>query len=830
MASNVIDTGAGVVSGNGLLNTYYNFLNSIYGTLTAGTVTRIDIGPSYATLSVTPPSVPVPKAPNPPTTVNGTPWAQTDIRTGSSSPVPVATFVSTYNIAGGWTARTLPFGAGKKSIAWNGSVFCVVMSNSGYAATSPDGITWTLHPIGTSLQWYSIAWNGFVFCAVPFNGNYAATSPDGVTWTTTALPTGPWKSIAWNGSVFCAIAGSGGGSNAVLTSPDGITWSAHTLPAMFGDSAAITSNGSIFCAVPYNGSSSVYTSPDGITWAAHTLPTAGYWAAVAWNGSVFCAVIPGTNTAATSPDGVAWTARTLSSSQNWQSVAAKGSTLCTVPFNGGISSVSSDNGASWHDTPMPASTYWCSIAASNDVFCAVDQVSGTGATLALAEARSITQADIDAFNAAHAGDGVTAQFVTDPNAPDGDPVPAPFPILAPAPSDIASAIQFDLDSLVDYTVFYDGIGRVFNFKIGAWQPTATADCQFHLTDFPYTLDGIAGDAADLSPYGVVLSQTFKVAGDPVIAVWGKSSTGTAAVEMWVAGAPLLFGGEHWQALNQFSSNGWDNSWSLQRFVSVANPPYGFFVESFLTWDAAELSAPFHEPGLALFPDTVFWVYLTSTGELRAISNRTTMSVNTGYGVYDFGNHLGSEFPRFVSENIVLYEIRPVLDGSGATVTQIFDYSINGVPGYSIDDYLYQAKTWRPPASGAPAVFYSVIDFPAANLGQWQAVLYPQETSVDGVPVPPPAQPSSGSGPLSAAPPVITAPVIRTLAGGSMLELAAPPVPLSLGGSLDELTAPPLPISSGGALLEHLSSVLVDTEEVSAGGVLQHLGLPFTLGA
>ncbi len=53
------------------------------------------------------------------------------------------------------------------------------------------------------------------------------------------------------------------------------------------------------------------------------LPATDYLHAIAWNGTVFCAIAGGANAsigAAISPDGVSWTSQNLPSSNLWYSI------------------------------------------------------------------------------------------------------------------------------------------------------------------------------------------------------------------------------------------------------------------------------------------------------------------------------------------------------------------------------------------------------------------------------------------------------------------------------------------------------------------------------
>ncbi|HEY6018470.1 MAG TPA: hypothetical protein VIY48_00785, partial [Candidatus Paceibacterota bacterium] len=179
------------------------------------------------------------------------------------------------------------------------------------------------------------------FCAVSrgtispatLTDNAAATSPDGITWTLRTLPsTVPWKGIAWNGTTFCAVAGGttfgGTLSNAAATSTDGITWAAQTLPATT-DWTCIAAGGSLFCAVARNASGGANaTSTDGVTWTLRGLDQY-YWDAIAWNGTLFL-VVGESSTWRTSPDGITWTSIDAVAGNFWMSVASNGYDFCVL--------------------------------------------------------------------------------------------------------------------------------------------------------------------------------------------------------------------------------------------------------------------------------------------------------------------------------------------------------------------------------------------------------------------------------------------------------------------------------------------------------------------
>ena len=231
---------------------------------------------------------------------------------GGSTPtiITVATTATTMtikNLSLGcfWSNNSLPSSG---AVAWNGTVFCVVVSGTSIAYTSPDGITWTQRTLPSSSQWNSIAWNGTVFCAISStSGTVAATSPDGITWTARTLPTSQvWNSIAWNGTLFAVVGGSA--STVAATSPDGITWTNRTITS--GNWSLVIWNGTVFLAI--GSGTTAATSPDGITWTTRTLiyslPSTPLLAA---SSSLFVLMTSGTSTYQTSPDGITWTQRSL---------------------------------------------------------------------------------------------------------------------------------------------------------------------------------------------------------------------------------------------------------------------------------------------------------------------------------------------------------------------------------------------------------------------------------------------------------------------------------------------------------------------------------------
>ena len=105
--------------------------------------------------------------------------------------VKSGTAVTNYSTVGTgtWTAGTLPSSSNWNSVAYGNNRFVAVSNTSGtVAAYSLDGITWTASTLPATASWTKITYGQGVFLAVSTT-TAAATSPDGVTWTLRATST-----------------------------------------------------------------------------------------------------------------------------------------------------------------------------------------------------------------------------------------------------------------------------------------------------------------------------------------------------------------------------------------------------------------------------------------------------------------------------------------------------------------------------------------------------------------------------------------------------------------------------------------------------------------
>ena len=259
---------------------------------------------------------------------------------------------------------TAPVSGGYSPIIWNGTIYLTVCQN--YAATSADGITWTMHSMPIGYSWTSVAWNGTVFCALDTAESLSgihipstATSSDGVTWT---LHLGSLPAIADSQYYTSVCAKSGGNFFAVTAgsvasiwaagSADGVTWGlASVYSAQYWN--FVMNNGTIFLAVCNGNVCNIST--DGSTWYEHAMPF-GNWKSVAWNGSVFCAIAG--NACATSPNGITWNSHTLPAAYQYTDIVWNGICFYTISgtrLDGGATSA---DGITWFKSDLPDTSLW----------------------------------------------------------------------------------------------------------------------------------------------------------------------------------------------------------------------------------------------------------------------------------------------------------------------------------------------------------------------------------------------------------------------------------------------------------------------------------------
>ena len=247
-------------------------------------------------------------------------------------------------------------------------------------AYSTDGLNWvsTLESPGSPRYWESVTFGNNTFVAVAYSSTSAASSTDGITWTLRTLPTSiNWQSVTYGNNTFVAVSGQFQEYQPyAATSTDGITWTARTIPGEFRSWKSVTYGNNTFVAVALGNNSSyspvttAASSTDGITWTLRTLSSSAYWSSVAYGNNTFVAVAAylegyaSSSTAATSTNGITWTTRTLPANANWQSVTYGQNKFVAVATYSSKSATSTD-GITWTLGTLPTYGSWQSVTSGS---------------------------------------------------------------------------------------------------------------------------------------------------------------------------------------------------------------------------------------------------------------------------------------------------------------------------------------------------------------------------------------------------------------------------------------------------------------------------------
>lgn len=138
------------------------------------------------------------------------------IKSGSNT----TNYATTASSTGTWTAGTLPVSSNWNSIAYGNNRFVAISSISGtIAAYSLNGIDWVASTLPATAVWTKVTYGQGVFLAVS-TSTAAATSPDGITWTVRATSTAAsgFSSITFgNSNRYGQFVGVGAGTGTVAT-------------------------------------------------------------------------------------------------------------------------------------------------------------------------------------------------------------------------------------------------------------------------------------------------------------------------------------------------------------------------------------------------------------------------------------------------------------------------------------------------------------------------------------------------------------------------------------------------------------------------------------
>jgi hypothetical protein len=321
-----------------------------------------------------------------------------------------------------WTVTTLPANDDSAEsnwvdIAYGNGRYVAISDSSAMAAYSFDGATWYKSNLPADAEWTSVRYGQGVFYATTY-GSIAASSPDGVTWTlrdatyqeidiiatakdtnagyiARTLPhTAYWTDVIWDGAKFIAIGHDNGVTPLAFgaSSADGETWTTVSLPLVSSqfEYTALAYNGSnLYVAILAN-TRHISTSADGITWAGtvNAIPTSSsQWSDMAYGATRFVAVSASSNRTTYSSDGITWTNGTTGLSEN--TAIAYGDVSGTGYFVvvSGLTSDStaaaySTDGISFSAATLPTNTRWSSVAYGDEIFVAVAGNTATTTTTA----------------------------------------------------------------------------------------------------------------------------------------------------------------------------------------------------------------------------------------------------------------------------------------------------------------------------------------------------------------------------------------------------------------------------------------------------------------
>jgi hypothetical protein len=260
------------------------------------------------------------------------------------------------------------------SITYGNGIFVAISTGTNIAATSPDGITWTVRTLPSVSTWNTITFGNGLF-VVASNTNRAATSPDGITWTARTLNrTQTNVSSAYGNNTYLVVPS---GSNILQYSGNGITWNSSPAVFAYTNFTDVTFGNGRFIITDNAGSDGVIITPDGINFTYSTILGLGRnWSAVAYGNGTFLAIASGSNTAATSPDGVTWTQQTLPATANWSNLTFGNGIFTAIATGTNIVAFSSD-GITWVQKVMPVTTNWKNIAFNGSVFSVISNTPGT---------------------------------------------------------------------------------------------------------------------------------------------------------------------------------------------------------------------------------------------------------------------------------------------------------------------------------------------------------------------------------------------------------------------------------------------------------------------
>lgn len=280
----------------------------------------------------------------------------------------------------------------------------VAAGNGGRIATSMDGVVWETQTLAGSYNYLGIAFGNGVYVVIGALG-WLARSLDGITWTQGRASTRTYYGITHGDGKFVAV----GVNGSIVTSTDGISWTEIQIaaPNLLG----VTYGNGLYVAVGINGY--IADSTDLFSWRVNRIGT-GTWRSISFGNGVF--VAGGDGLVATSSEAVDWTTQTVDVSSlpiSWRASVYGNGVYILVGYSGSYA-VSQDASewdvysflTTWRDVAYGAGKY---IAAGNSGYVAV---SVNGTTWSIQQAGGSSLMSITYANGRFVAVGIGGYIVT----------------------------------------------------------------------------------------------------------------------------------------------------------------------------------------------------------------------------------------------------------------------------------------------------------------------------------------------------------------------------------------------------------------------------------
>ena len=234
----------------------------------------------------------------------------------------------------------------------------VAVGDSGYIATSVDGVIWS-EPIEVGVPLVAVTYGNGKFVAVGYVG-YIATSVDGANWSVTQVGNADLPDVTYANGKFVAV----GLVGTIITSTDGVTWNTLTVGSYTWH--GVTYANGKFVAVGYGGNTT--TSTDGISWTEVIDVGTDTLDSVIYGNGKFVAV-GDSGYIATSVDGANWSTTTVGSDIVWTGVTYTDNMFVAVGHSGHITT--STDGNIWTEPIQLGTKNWSGVTYANGKFVVV---------------------------------------------------------------------------------------------------------------------------------------------------------------------------------------------------------------------------------------------------------------------------------------------------------------------------------------------------------------------------------------------------------------------------------------------------------------------------